>query len=80
MASKASSSLPGAGWIPKLLLRADKDGINAGGLCLIALGLYGGQYASLFPEQLRNIAGGFCLFVAAAGLIYVIYCLLRAKR
>jgi hypothetical protein len=63
-----------------LLSRFERGGINAGGLSLIVLGLYGGQYAALFPETMKNVAGGFCIFVAAAGLAVVIYHLIKAAR
>jgi hypothetical protein len=49
------------GTILKLLAYAEKSGIHAGGLCLIVLGLYGGQYAKQFPDSLTHIAGWFCL-------------------
>jgi hypothetical protein len=63
-----------------MLSRFERSGINAGGLALIALGLYGGQYAALFPETLKKVAGGFCILVAAVGLAFVIYHLVNAAR
>lgn len=57
----------------KFLQYAERHGISIGGLFLIALGLYAGQYARLFPERIQDYAGGFCLFVAACGLGFVVW-------
>jgi hypothetical protein len=70
----------GHGIVLDLLSRFDRSGINPGGFFLIAAGLYGGQYAALFPESVRTAAGGFCLFVAAIGLAFVVYCLVKAAE
>jgi len=51
-----------------------------GGLFLLAAGVYGGQYATLFPEHVRNYAAAFCLLVSACGLVAVVYQLILGWR
>src|SRR4051812_48222047 len=56
----------------KVLEYAERSGVSMGGLFLLVLGLYGGQYAALFPEATRVVAGVFCLIVSACGLITIV--------
>ena len=66
-----------------VLAYAERGGVSMGGLFLVALGIYGGQYATLFPENTRSYAAAFCLLVSACGLVAVVYQLIlgwRARR
>ena len=56
-----------------VLAYAERGGVSMGGLFLVALGIYGGQYATLFPENTRSYAAAFCLLVSACGLVAVVY-------
>lgn len=61
------------GYIIAVLNYAERNGLSMGGLFLLAIGIYGGQYATLFPEDVRIVAGLFCLVVAGSGLVSVLY-------
>jgi hypothetical protein len=58
---------------------ATKNGLHAGGVFLIILGLYGGQYAALFPSNLKDLAGSLCILISIIGLGFVVFKLLRHK-
>jgi hypothetical protein len=60
-----------------LLEYAERSGLSMGGLFLLALGMWGGQYARLFPEHMQDLAGYFCLLVAASGLTAVVVQLVK---
>jgi hypothetical protein len=56
-----------------LLAYAERHGIHLGGFFLIGLGIYGGQYAKLFPDAVRDYAAVFCILVSACGLVFTVY-------
>jgi hypothetical protein len=66
------------GLVVTILAAAERGGVSIGGLFLLVIGLYGGQYAQLFPENLRDIAGWFCLIVSGSGLAAIIVQLLKS--
>jgi hypothetical protein len=69
---------PNQSLVDSLLRYAEKAGINFGALFLLTFGLYAGQYAALFPENLRSIAGAFCLVIAGCGFAFVVAQLLKS--
>jgi hypothetical protein len=66
--------------ILELLGWAERSGLNLGGLFLLSIGIYGGQYAKLFPEHMQDYAAGFCLVVSATGFLTVLYQLIKGFR
>jgi hypothetical protein len=73
-------SHPPEGLVLSLLAHAERAGVSIGGLFLLVLGIYGGQYAALFPEQVRLVAGGFCIIVSLCGLTSVVFQLASTWR
>jgi hypothetical protein len=70
--------MPPKSMVVAVLEYAERHGVNFGGLLLLACGLYGGQYASLFPLTLQTLAGSFCLAVSASGFLCVVYSIVRS--
>jgi hypothetical protein len=76
----ANKVTPSNNLILEILSFAERNGLSIGGLALLAMGMYGGQYAKLFPEHMQDYAAWFCLLVSGCGLIAVVYQLFRGFR
>jgi hypothetical protein len=63
---------PYVGAMLTVLGHAERGGVNMSGLCLLVIGIYGGQYAGLFPGVMPALASIVCLVVSLAGLVIVV--------